>query len=74
MGPTEYGYHNNITGDYGMPKLVQLISTVNTTPDSNHVILFYVEEDGVLKLKAKKSDGSVVDMLQEVVTAIPIDE
>lgn len=74
MEPTEYGYHNNITGDYGMPKLVQLISTVNTTPDSNHVILFYVEEDGVLKLKAKKSDGSVVDMLQEVVTAILIDE
>lgn len=48
-----------------MPKLIPLTNTVVATPSSNEVILFFVEESGVLKLKAKTSDGTIVVIMEE---------
>lgn len=49
-----------------MATLEKIESAANATPDSGHVIAFFVEENNKLVLKAKKSDGSVVEILHEL--------
>jgi hypothetical protein len=46
-----------------MATLEKIESSANATPDSGHVIAFFVEENNKLVLKAKKSDGTIVDVM-----------
>lgn len=46
-----------------MVTLEKIESSANATPDSGHVIAFFVEENNKIVLKAKKSDGTIVDVI-----------
>lgn len=46
-----------------MPKLVKLETEPVTVPQDGYAILYYAEVDGAVKLMAKLSDGSSVEVL-----------
>lgn len=46
-----------------MATLEKIESSTNATPDSGYVITFFVEENNKLVLKAKKADGTIVDVI-----------
>ena len=48
-----------------MPELETLENTSSFTPSEGEVVTFYTQENGKTLLKAKKSDGSVVTVLEE---------
>lgn len=46
-----------------MPKLEGLETEPVTTPAEGYAILYYAEVDGAVKLMAKLSDGTTVEVL-----------
>lgn len=53
-----------------MATLEKIEISANATPVSGHVIAFFVEENNKLVLKAKKSDGTIVDVMASTATGI----
>lgn len=51
-----------------MATLEKIESSANATPDSGHVIAFFVQENNKIVLKAKKSDGTIVDVMSSTCT------
>lgn len=47
-----------------MPELETIENAANFTPSENETVTFYTEENGKIILKAKKSDGTVVTVLE----------
>lgn len=46
-------------------ELKKIETVANFTPQEGEAVAFYAEEDGKIALKVKKSDGTVVTVLEE---------